>query len=868
MEPEFPFPFDPYPIQEKFMKELYFTIENNKLGIFESPTGTGKSLSICCGALQWLQDYNKKSKDELENQISKLRLEISSNAGTDDWLQEEYQKIRKNQKLAELQAKLDRIKKRQELFNEIKSRVAKQKSDVTNKTLQFYFQNGDKSKKQGSDEIFEKDNKENEEIEEDKDLILEEYEDKEPNVGSDGEEVIEDEQENVTKIYISSRTHSQLSQFIGEIKRTVFKENTKVVTLASRQHYCINSDVNRLKNVNLINERCLDLQKSKTKTTSTGEEGKALKRSKTKSCAACPYYNQNNIAKLKDRILVDILDMEDLVKCGKELKACPYYASRLALDDAEVVLISHAGIVSSGARSGISLKLQQNVLILDEAHGLTAALESAHSAPASAKQLIAVKTFLQFYINKYRARLSSKNLLTLNQMSFVVGKLLGMIQPKSSSERKEESTIFTLEDFVIKAEIDHMNLRLLVEFCRNTRLAPKLHSFSTRYSQQALEEEAKKAEVKKSSFESFLKNIAKKKQDVVEEIQREVKQDIQVQAPTETSAGSGLYAVLEFLERLCDRSADGRVLATYGENPHLKYLLLNPAQHFSEVVTQCRSVIVAGGTMEPISEFKALLTNEEDRINVVRCEHVVPPENVLAICLSKGPSNMSLNFSYENRMGNELLSEVGRILRNICGIVPGGVVCFLPSYSYEQTVYDHLKKTNVIDAIMKKKSVFREPKSAADVDQVLHKFAEAVKNKEGDRNGALLLSVVGGKLSEGLNFSDDLGRCVVVVGLPYPNSRSAELQEKTRYLERTVGRGAGAAHYHNLCMKQVNQCIGRAVRHANDYACVVLVDDRYSTPHIISALPTFVQKSLLPNCNFGTTIGSIAKFFLRHKEKN
>lgn len=35
-------------------------------------------------------------------------------------------------------------------------------------------------------------------------------------------------------------------------------------------------------------------------------------------------------------MLVDIMDVEDLVKCSKELKACPYYASRMALDDAEV----------------------------------------------------------------------------------------------------------------------------------------------------------------------------------------------------------------------------------------------------------------------------------------------------------------------------------------------------------------------------------------------------------------------------------------------------------------------------------------------------------------------------------------------------
>ncbi|GBP85107.1 hypothetical protein EVAR_51226_1 [Eumeta japonica] len=82
--------------------------------------------------------------------------------------------------------------------------------------------------------------------------------------------------------------------------------------------------------------RCLDMQRSKTKTTCVGEDGKVLKKTKGNHCNSCPYYNQSNIHKMTQRILVDIMDIEDLVQNGKALKACPYYASRHALDDAQV----------------------------------------------------------------------------------------------------------------------------------------------------------------------------------------------------------------------------------------------------------------------------------------------------------------------------------------------------------------------------------------------------------------------------------------------------------------------------------------------------------------------------------------------------
>lgn len=57
---EFPFPFEPYGIQRDFMRKLFTTLEGGGLGIFESPTGTGKSLSLICGSMAWLRAHAER----------------------------------------------------------------------------------------------------------------------------------------------------------------------------------------------------------------------------------------------------------------------------------------------------------------------------------------------------------------------------------------------------------------------------------------------------------------------------------------------------------------------------------------------------------------------------------------------------------------------------------------------------------------------------------------------------------------------------------------------------------------------------------------------------------------------------------------
>ncbi|KAG7284263.1 hypothetical protein NEMBOFW57_010627 [Staphylotrichum longicolle] len=60
-EIDFHHPYEPYSVQLDFMRTVYDVLEkdNNQVGILESPTGTGKSLSLICATLTWLRAHKR-----------------------------------------------------------------------------------------------------------------------------------------------------------------------------------------------------------------------------------------------------------------------------------------------------------------------------------------------------------------------------------------------------------------------------------------------------------------------------------------------------------------------------------------------------------------------------------------------------------------------------------------------------------------------------------------------------------------------------------------------------------------------------------------------------------------------------------------
>jgi len=59
---EVDFPKDPYPCQVDYMQKVLQAISNGQNALLESPTGTGKTLSLLCSTLAWQLHARKESK--------------------------------------------------------------------------------------------------------------------------------------------------------------------------------------------------------------------------------------------------------------------------------------------------------------------------------------------------------------------------------------------------------------------------------------------------------------------------------------------------------------------------------------------------------------------------------------------------------------------------------------------------------------------------------------------------------------------------------------------------------------------------------------------------------------------------------------
>ncbi|BDA42655.1 ATP-dependent DNA helicase DDX11 [Coccomyxa sp. Obi] len=865
---EFPaFPYEPYSVQRDFMQHLYSLLETGGVGLFESPTGTGKTLSLICSTLQWLEDRNKVETQEKQS--------VSTCEGQDadtelpDWMrdhtaqqQHEQQAQREAQRAERLQKAKLKLSKSRGVFGTLQS-----SSGAPIKGAKGLSKSG--ARPPGSLEDQDGITKE------DSEFLLDEWDSEGEDCGSkrkaikprddssDEDRTDDEDEQDVPKrrqVYFCSRTHSQLSQFVSELHRTPFAASFSVAAVASRKALCINDSVQRLGNATRINEKCLDLQSGKGRKKVVMGEQQGSKNPSSKSQSGCPFRKSNmkSQRQLTETVLAMPMDVEDLARLGRRKEVCPYYAARAALAEADLVLLPYPALLLQETRESLGVRLEGNVVVVDEAHNLVDAVNNVHSALVSAQQLATAQSALDNYFQRFRSVLApgnSKHIQTLICLASTLQRCWD--KPTACAG----PSVQTVNDFLFSMELDNMNFFRLIRYVKESKVLVKIAGYADALNAKAADQVTPNGTSSDASIDGG-------------------------------SGMSALHALVGLASALNNADADGRIIVDAAAKT-LKFVLLNAGAHFVKVLASAHAVVLASGTLAPVASLKQQLFPglPVAQMHEFTCGHVVPKERLLAVALGRGPTGATLDLRHEQRAQPSSMDEVGRLLTNICQAVPQGVVAFFPSFAYADAVYAHWQSSGALAALNSRKHVFREPRSSVDVENVLRQYGEAANGTAGTSNadgqggkcptGALLLCVVGGKMSEGINFADGMGRCVVMVGMPFPNPTNAELCERMRFMDTSAAQslaactpqGDGMTHasasspgreyFEDLCMKAVNQCIGRVIRHRGDWAAVVLADVRWTAggAHApLHKLPGWIQESLVVASGFGDAYSRLSRF--------
>jgi len=390
------------------MTALDAALDAGKVAIFESPTGTGKSLSLICASLTWLKRQETINDDDDGADWVKQH--------TQRKLKEEADRLKKiwNQKILQVRARPD------DFYKQKKIKIMSTAKETTD--------------------------------------FLVDYEEEEEDLTRHYKDDLEDEviqQPEQLKIYYCSRTHSQISQFVREIKKTSF--DVKVVSLGSRANLCINESVVKLGKIDRINDKCLDLQQEK----------------KNK----CPYLQKDPNAALdfQANLMASVKDIEDVAVLGKRSGCCPYYGTRGSIKPAEIVTLPYNLMFQKSARETLGIDIKDQIVIFDEAHNIADSISSVYTVIVNSTQFTKCIAQLEQYISKYLTRMNNTNQLYVIQLKFVLTNISKYCDILLKKDRKEY--IMPTNDFTNDAKIDNINMYKLQAYLKESRLAQKLYGF-------------------------------------------------------------------------------------------------------------------------------------------------------------------------------------------------------------------------------------------------------------------------------------------------------------------------------------------------------------------------------------------------------
>lgn len=636
------------------------------------------------------------------------------------------------------------------------------------------------------------------------------------------------------KIFFASRTHKQLGQLVKELKRSGYSPQFTV--LGSRNQYCVNDRVRAAKD---INESCKEHLKE------------------------CSFFGKN-LNKAIDSFgkRGANMDIEDLVKFGKNNKACPYFLSREQSKHSDIIFAPYNYIMDPGIRSAMGIELENSVVIIDEAHNIEDTCRDAGSFEITSDSLYALQTELNIILSgtgKSQAKCPDSHRKLLHVATiFHTWINTQTVNPSSLNQYEEKVDIWrgthiqeTLRQLGVHPEVLEDWKRHLEAIVMKAATLPTATKKSGPFEDDD-EDDVLLSSGSSRVFQGLFNTL-----------------DLMLSKGKESLDS---YRMVR-LQKIRTEKTSRRLEVTLG------FWCLGPDVIFKPLANRVKSIILTSGTLSPMNTFASeLFTRFDEQLEAL---HIINKEQVWIGCLPTSPQGVSFIGNFKNMETFQFQDELGRAVLEICKRVPFGVLCFLPSYAFMEKLINRMKTVGLYDKLAEMKRIFMEPRSGPpkDFETLMKRYYDCISackegigfsGKSANITGAVFFAVYRGKVSEGLDLADENCRAVIPVGIPYPAFKDHKVILKREFNDErnkvTNGKTLnGMQWYDTQAFRALNQALGRCIRHRLDWGAIILLEQRFTYPMNVKHLSKWVRSDVRTYKNFSDGMLALDQFVARNK---
>jgi len=578
--------------------------------------------------------------------------------------------------------------------------------------------------------------------------------------------------ENNKKIIYATRTNAQQRQVIIEL-RTIRNKNKDTkdkifgVGIQGRANMCIlaRADPELSKGTSEELSRYCSNEKKKARSNKKNE--------------GCIYY-KNSLDKIKlEKIILwvkkDLPTAEEFIDYCEKKQICPYEINKLLIRESTIVVCPYVYVFDLMIRNmlfdSLSVSEEDMILVIDEAHNLPDYIRELFSAELSMFML----NGCVFEAEKYGDPHIIDNKFSLSEFCKIISEIV--------RDLRDTYVYGVLENGIRKEPLR-----------KDDAFIPS-HEFE--------------AEVL-----SRLKITSKTLHDVIGDLiayGEKIQEYKQKDGKLPRSYLHKLGLLLDFWINLdIDHYAKLVVDSHDGKNPRIEAYCLDPSIG-TEIIRNFHSSVHMSGTLEPLEEYRDSI-GLPDNTELIAYPSPFPKENRKVLYVS----DVTTKYD-EISKDKENIEQMRAYVSKICNTFPKNTMVFFPSFNI-MSMFRNLDQYNTI-----KRCLFVEERDMS--QNALMELVSDFKEKGNEnKGGATLFSVIGGRISEGMDFPAEQLELAVIVGIPYPKP-TARQRGLQRYYDLKFGKGWEYTVEAPTARKLL-QSIGRLIRNETDRGVAVILDRR------------------------------------------